>query len=380
MTGEAEEVFEVDSSDVDLGDSMAETLAEIQADDEPIVEEVSDVTENDTSKRESEPEKEGRTRDESGRFAKESEQESEQVAAEPVAEIPPVELEQPAQQVDPRLERAPTTWRADAKGKWQSIDPAIRGEILKREEDIGRGIQMYKGDAEYGKAVQETLMPYMATINASGATPNQVVGSMLNTYYRLQTASPQEKAQVLMQAAHQYGADLSIMQQEYDPAQNTLQQSLYPLQQELQSLKQQLGQREQNAQQQEVNNATSTIDVFSNTLDEAGNAKYPHFETVREHMADLIDRADRSGQQMGLEEAYESALWALPEMRQTLLAQQSGSAESQRQKEAAEKATKAKKAAGTNLHGKGSYQETPNKPTGSVTDTLAETLAEINNR
>lgn len=387
MTGDS---LEVDSSDFDIEDSMAETLKEIQAGDSDIEEEVSDVEVE--VEEEVVTEKSARARGADGKFIK-TEAAEETVEVEPVDEIVPdavlaenesiaPEVAEPVvpEQIDHSLAIAPSTWRAAAKEKWNTIDPGIREEILKREVDIGRGINQYKQDADYGRGVQQTLTPYMAMINASGSTPNQVVSSMLDTFYRLTNSNPQEKAQVLLQAAQQYGADMSILQQEVDPQQNQMQQQLYPVMQEVQQLKQQLSQRDNQAQQQEFSQATSSIEAFRNATDEAGQLKHPHLESVRDNMASQIERANSMGNEMTLDEAYENAIWAQPELRQSLQAAQSVTSEATRIKEAAEKAKKAKKAAGVNVKSEGSYDEVAPRQTGSVTDTLAETLKDIQTR
>lgn len=381
MTGEA---LEVDSSDVDITGSMAETLAEIQNDDNEDLEvaENADEPKPDTQGGDSEetgsdekPDADKRERDESGKFKA-----AEESIAEPAPIVEESSEEKELPEIDPKLARAPTTWRNDAKAKWNTIAPEIREEILKREEDIGRGISTYKADADFGKSVQQSLTPYMAMINASGATPNQAVTSMLDTYYKLQSGTPQDKANLLLQAAQQYGADMSVLTAEIDPAQNTMQQQLYPLTQKIQSLEQQISQQNNQAQQLGSSQATSSIEAFRNATDEAGQSLYPHFEGLREHMADLIDRAESIGQTKSLEEAYEDAEWASPDLRALKLTKQSTTSEEQRQKATAEKALKAKKAAGINLQQKGGYDPKPSTPTGTIVDTMAETMAEMRAR
>jgi len=390
MTGEA---LEVDSSDVDLSDSMAETLKEIQSAETNEVEE--DHAEDSEIREVPESAKGERARGEDGRFVKTSEENEEEVTPEEVVEPVAEEVqqtggigqEQPLEQqipspaeADPQFSRAPSTWRNESKAKWNDIDPVIREEIVKREADYGREINKHHTDAAYGRGVQQSLQPYMPMINASGKTPNEVVTSMLDAHYRLANANPQQKAELLLQTASQFGADMSIMQQEYNPEQNALQQAMYPIQQEVQQLRQQISQQSNQAQQFEQTQAISTIDAFDNATDENGNAKFPYFETVRNDMADLIERSESRGQQLSLEEAYESAIWAAPELRQTLLAnQQTNSVEANR-KEVAAKAKAAKKAAGVNLTQTGSYDENPPIPTGTVNDTLSQTLAEIKSR
>jgi len=379
-----------------LEESMAETLANIK-EDQP--EEYEDGHESEPERESGESGKEGsvRSRDEKGRFSSEDsneEESSEEESSEEeiTAEIPEetIEVASETQQeqiqeeqiepIDPRLERPPSTWRTDAKLKWEKVDPTIREEILKREEDIGRGITQYKQLADYGSAVEKTIQPYMPMIAAAGSTPQQTIGSVLDTFYRLKTSDPVQKSQLLLQVAQQYGADMEVFQNGIDPDQAQLQNHLQPLQQEIQLLKQNLSQRDQQAQQFESSQAQTDINAFRNATEDNGELAYPHFDIVREQMADIIESNERAGRNITLDTAYENAVWQTPEIRQMLLAEQSASKETIRQETVRQKTVKAKKANKINLQAKGSYEGKPVKPTGNLNDTLKDALNDIKNR
>ena len=378
-----------------LEESMAETLANIQ-EDQP--EEYEDGHESEPERESGESDKAGsvRTRDEKGRFSSEdsieeesSEEEGleEEITAETpektIEAAPEVQEEQIQEEqiepIDPRLERPPSTWRTDAKLKWEKVDPTIREEILKREEDIGRGITQYKQLADYGSAVEKTVQPYMPMITAAGSTPQQTIGSVLDTFYRLKTSDPVQKSQLLLQVAQQYGADMEVFQNGIDPNQAQLQNHLQPLQQEIQLLKQNLSQRDQQAQQFESSQAQTDINAFRNASDN-GELMYPHFDIVREQMADIIESNERAGRNITLDTAYENAVWQTPEIRQMLLAEQSASKETIRRETVKQKTVKAQKANKINLQAKGSYDGKPVKPTGNLNDTLKDALNDIKNR
>jgi len=379
----------------DLDDSMSEILNDIKSSDDYEDDSYDDATEHEpeaegsVSER-SETESDGRNRDEKGRFKTKSQEgggeeigedgEQESLATESL-EQPDTEQPEIAQEdLDPRLQRPPTTWRTEAKLKWEKIDPGIREEILKREEDIGRGITHYKQMADYGNAVQQTVQPYMPMINAAGSTPQKTIGSMLDTYYQLRTADPQQKSQLLLQVAQQHGADMSVFQNGIDPGQVEMQNHLQPLQAEIQQLKYHLTQRDQQAQQFEVSQAQNDIHAFSSALNDDGKPRYPHFDIVRNQMADLIESNERAGNKITLEQAYENAIWQTPEIRQHLLSEQTVSSETVRQQSLKAKTSKAKRADKVNLQTKGSYDDKPNKPTGNLNSTLKETLRDINQR
>ena len=384
----------------ELDESMAETLKEIQSAEEPEVLEEKDnadelkpdTQEGDSGQetREREEGSEGHNRDSKGRFKSKDRQDSgegvievsEESAEESTSEESgeqTSDLEEEIQEEIVDAGEAPPTWRTGARLKWKDVDPEIRDEIIKREADMFRGISQYKNDADYGRAVQQTVQPYMAMINAAGSTPAKAIGSMMDTYYRLTNADPQQKSHLLMQVAQQYGADMSVFKNDIDPEQANFQQQLQPLQNQIVQLQQNLRQRDNESRNFETSQAQNEIAAF-HSAQEDGKPKYPHFEIVRTQMADQIEISESQGIQLSLEQAYENVCWAIPEIRQQMLLEQTTNGEEKRLQEVKDKTSKAKKADKVNLQQKGSYDETVNKPTGDVNDTLKETLREIKGR
>jgi hypothetical protein len=58
----------------------------------------------------------------------------------------------------------------------------------------------------------------------------------------------------------------------------------------------------------------------------AANPKYPHFDTLREDMADVIDIASKRGVKLSLEQAYSRAAAMNPEVSQLVANQQNQAA------------------------------------------------------
>ena len=46
--------------------------------------------------------------------------------------------------------QAPKTWRPEAAAKFATLPPEVQQEVLKREEDIFKGLEGYKADASIG--------------------------------------------------------------------------------------------------------------------------------------------------------------------------------------------------------------------------------------
>lgn len=133
----------------------------------------------------------------------------------------------------------------------------------------------------------------------------------------------------------------------------------------------------QNAQRvNAVQTLQTTIRTVREALDEHGQLQYPHFDTVQKHMAALMDSdPDLSAMQDGpekLQKAYDMAVWARPDLRQTLIKSEAQKEIAQAQKKAdaqrAKKATSVKPAAGV----------VSTKPkTNSLDDALSQSMSKF---
>jgi hypothetical protein len=300
--------------------------------EKPVVEAAAEV--------ESEAQKQERTRDEKGRFvAKEAEagkpeQRDASVLEKPVAAgMGASTPEQPAlpaaQEAKPEAALAPPNgWTAEAKAKWHELPPEIMAAVQKREQDIAKFTSTRDEHASFGKEVYQTVQPYLAQIQAEGGTPTSAIKSLLNTAYVLRTGSPEQKRQLLLQTAAQFGVDLGTPQAQPGavPGLETLQQRLDRLEHE----RQQERAAEQNRLQAEVQ---TEIETF------AADPKHPHYEAVKGHMSALIAQ----GLAKDLQDAYDQAVWARPDTRATLAAQQRAEEEQKRRAEAKQRAEDAKR-------------------------------------
>jgi hypothetical protein len=95
--------------------------------------------------------------------------------------------------------------------------------------------------------------------------------------------------------------------------------------------------------QNSVNSINTTIKAFRETLNDDGQLQYPHFDTVRGHMGALMDTdPDLAKLPDGpdkLKAAYDMAVWARPDLRQSFL-----EAETQKQVLEAQKKSEAERA------------------------------------
>ena len=248
-----------------------------------------------------------------------------------------------------RVDRAPASWRKEAKGEWAAVPLHIRQEVHRRELEVNRALneaaQARQTAEQFGKVVE----PYMARIQSFGVSPQQAIGQLLQADYTLATASKTQRAQFMAKLCRDYDIDVAeldaaivagmqgqtaqVNAPQFDVqalVQQQLQQALAPIYQQQQA---------ENQRQQQVVDQT----VEQMALD----PQYPHFDAVREDMADIIDLAAKRGLYVSLDEAYSRAIAFNPQVNQMQQAQQQN-LQAQRAKAASRSVTGSPAAGGSN--------------------------------
>jgi hypothetical protein len=229
--------------------------------------------------------------------------------------------------------KAPQSWSATEKAHWDKIPAEVQAVIARREEEAHRGITALGQDAALGKKLKDVINPYLPMIRAEGGTEEGAVRDLLQTAYTLRTGTPQQKAEVMQHVARLYGVDLSVAAQGA-PQVNPEVQSL---RQEIAQLRGYLGNAEQQQHQHIQGQAQAIIETF------AADPKNEFYEQVKPLMAHLLV----GGQAKDMQEAYDMACHANPDVRSTILTRSQADAEAKRAAEAKAKADAKRKAAGS---------------------------------
>lgn len=274
-----------------------------------------------------------RERDESGRFTAKAET-PEPEAVETVETLAEAPTEVPVEPVVEEL-KMPSSWKKEYAEKWAALPPEMKGEVLRRESDMHKGIEGYKQDAQFGQSMKSAITPYMATLNSLGISPDKAIGELMAADHRLRYGSPQEKHAYFSQLAQTYGIDLGQM-----PEQGQIDPHIQQLQNEIHGLKQTQNQWFTSQQQQQDQALNSEIESFK--------AGHEHFNDVAPEMAALI----QAGVVSTLQEAYDRAVYANPNTRAQLEAKQRQESEKKALETAAAKAAAAKRA-GFDVKGQG---------------------------
>lgn len=256
----------------------------------------------------------------------------------------------------------PKTWRPEAAAKFATLPPEVQQEVLKREEDIFKGLESYKADASIGKALKGVVQPYLQVFQAQGVDPMQQVTGLMRAHVALSTGSPEQKQQFFQHLAKEYGVDLGTEAPYVDP-------QVAGLQKQLSDLQSRLNGREQHEANEARSKLQAEIDSF------ASDPAHQYFDEVANDIAGLL----RSGAAKDLKEAYDKAIWANPITRAKEQARLTAEAEAKAKAEAAERAKQARKATGANVKSS-AKAASGTAPLGSIDDTLNAALATIKSR
>lgn len=259
--------------------------------------------------------------------------------------------------------KAPDSVPADLREKFTTLPEEWQQYLTRREADIHKQFTRQDDERQFGRSLRSVIEPYMPMITAEGGNAVEAVRSLFNTAYVLRTASPEQKTALFHELAKQYNVELSTAppQSFVDPALETLQQRLDRLERERQA--------EAQARAMEAQRTIAAeIETFK--------ANAPHFDTVRDRMAKLLE----AGAADSLQDAYDQAVWADPNIRSTLLAERQKEAAAQAAAKAQAEAEAKKRAAVSVSGAPGGATPSAADPNRSLRDEIAAQMAAAQGR
>lgn len=290
------EMLEAAMEQAEEGTLQAPEEKEIEVNDDPI--QAESTSQEEASSQES------NDRDEKGRFKSKSEEASSQ---DDTAEEPELVAEATDDVQEVKATR-PTTWKKEYVEIWDKME---KGEPLKKEDfvkfaeyanqreaEYKRGVSAYKAEADNARQLTEAIGPFVPELQKHGIHPVSWIQNLGRAHYTLANGTYEQKVQMFHRLAQDYGVQLNqdalqMPEQAYvDPYQQQLMQQLQATQQQVQQLSA-IREQEENARlTQEISRVSSNKERF------------PHFEMVREDMAQLLER----GLAQDLESAYAKAV------------------------------------------------------------------------
>ena len=324
MSDDRREMLEAALDQAEEGTLEAPIEKEIEVNDDPI------QTENSSQESSSEE-----NRDEKGRFkAQESNTETD-TAEEP-------DLVGQASDVPDEEIKRPTTWKKEYVEVWekmQSGKPLDKAEFAKfaeyanqRESEYKKGVSAYKAEADNARELTQAIGQFVPELQKHGIHPVAWINNLGRAHYTLANGTYEQKINAFNRLAQDYGIQLNqdalqMPEQAYvDPYQQQLMQQLQATQQQVQQL---------SAIREQEENARLTQEISRVSSDKE---RFPHFDMVREDMAQLLER----GLAPNLETAYAKAVRMNDEaykLEQEKLLKSVGSQASKAQQVAKAKAT-----------------------------------------
>lgn len=244
----------------------------------------------------------GRARDEHGKLL--PGKAVKEAAPAPVIETPP----------PPKLAR-PSSWKKDFEPHWEKLTSgqpltpeesrALAEYNLQREAEAAKGVSTYKTEWDNAKPIMDAVAPFMQDMQQHGIQPAQMVHRLMAAHRQLALGSEQDKLSMFQSLLPQYGIKAQLAVQDAHgqwqllgqmppPQQQAAPQPAFNPQDIDKIVEQKLSARE----------TQLTITQFATAKDDSGNPRYPHYETVRNDMALLLE----AGKAQDLEGAYKMAL------------------------------------------------------------------------
>lgn len=296
-------------------------------------------------------------RDEAGKFKKRADdtRESEQATKDAKAKPEPESNDEGADK-QPEIE-APQDWDKATRDAFASLPtPEAKQALLSAYKNMQAGFtrksQEHADTVRFAQAVRNQIDDQ--TRQRIAAEGRDEIGylNQLVSLEKFARSNPVEYVKTAMQTLGVRPEHLGVAPQQQaaqeddysDPDVATLRQQLSGLEGSIdQRVKAEL---QQFQQQQELRQWAATVDQFAKAKDTEGNALRPHFDKVRGMMASLYTAPDYQSitdPAERLQAAYEAAVYAHPELRETVIQEQTRkAAEQARQREAVERAKRAK--------------------------------------
>ena len=248
------------------------------------------------------------------------------IVEEAKAEQEPVEIEAAEEETEEEVEeepqepalQRPSTWKKEYLPIW---DKLTKGEQLSKEESIKlaqysnqreseykKGVSTYKAEADRAKELENAIAPFQAEFQQQGISPAAWINNLGRAHMILSKAPYDQKVQLFHRLAQDYGIQLNQdgnTVPQVDAYTQQLMNQLNQVNQEVSTIKGRFQQEEQTRLSNEIERVRSDVE------------KFPHFDVVREEMAQLLEL----GKAQDLETAYKKAVrmnddvWALEQDR-----------------------------------------------------------------
>ena len=218
---------------------------------------------------------------------------------------------------------APDHWNSEDREAFNELDDKAKKLYLKRYKEMEGGFtkktQTLAEERKIAERFRQTTEPFKDYFKQNGIDEFEAFKKLAQTHINLMRGTPQERHNLLLRAAQDYGINLNIGNSNQESHEE---QQIDPITQQifnkLTAQEQMLARIEQEKNAQEYYSLQSKINTFKDTKDANGELKYPHFETIKTEMGRLLE----AGLAENLEDAYENAIKLNNDLHQEYLNRQ----------------------------------------------------------
>jgi hypothetical protein len=201
--------------------------------------------------------------------------------------------------------KPPRSWSAEAKAAFAALPEPVKQDVLRREKEISQGLELAAPARKHYESFQEVVKPFQPLFDAYGVRdPLPAIRELLTARATLEIGSPEQKAQFLANLVHEFGVDVQALDNflvkkgpvaPFQPARPAPAPQRDP---EVQMLL-------DHFKQARVAKAEAEV---------AAVESLPHFDELREDMADIVEAHARAGRTISLENAHKRALAMNPDL------------------------------------------------------------------
>ena len=212
----------------------------------------------------------------------------------------------------------PSTWKKEYVQIWDKMEAGeqiSKEDFTKfaeyanqRESEYKKGVSTYKAEADRARGYEEAIAPFVPELQAQNISPAAWINNLGRAHMILTKAPYDQKVQMFQRLAQDYGIQLNgegVAPIQQDAYTQQLMNQLNQVNQEVSNIKGRFAQEENQRLMSEIERVRSDAE------------KFPHFDVVREEMAQLLEL----GKAQDLETAYKKAVrmnddvWALEQDR-----------------------------------------------------------------
>jgi len=216
----------------------------------------------------------------------------------------PIEFEGKDEEPQEKVTR-PSTWKKEYVTIWDKMEAGeqISKEDFtrfaeyanQRESEYKKGVSTYKAEADRARSYEEAIAPFVPELQAQNISPAAWINNLGRAHMVLSKAPYEQKVQMFQRLAQDYGIQLNgegVAPIQQDAYTQQLMNQLNQVNQEVSNIKGRFAQEENQRLMSEIERVRSDAE------------KFPHFDVVREEMAQLLEL----GKAQDLETAYKKAV------------------------------------------------------------------------